>query len=511
MISKRKYYLVGLFTIICLFTSIYLVEGDNPLTLDYSTYLGGNGTEGHGILFFNNSDQLIVVSETSSTNYPLLNPYQDSNHGVRDITISFYAWEKNLLTYSTYFGGNGDDFVSRATMNSKGQIIIVGVSDSTDFPLINPLAISSSGFRDVFIVIFDPQITNFTFSSLLGAASDYYGINVCTDSLDNIIISGATNSENFSIVNGYQTTMKGGTDGFIMKLSSNGQKILYSTYFGGSLDESIKSVTVDEQNTIIFTGVTQSADFPSVNAYLEDKSVSTWDNFIAKMTADGQQLVFSTFHGGTREWGPQIVKCDSLNNILIVGETNSIDFPLFNSLQTAYGGGDYDSFLSKYNSNGSKLDFSTFLGGKHSDTPISLTLHDNLLFIAGCTDSLDFPQVNEYQTGKSGGVNGFITAITANGQKMTFSTLFGDTGNDYISDLVFLPNTNNSFIISGHTSSWDFPLHEAYQNYFGGGEFDLFISQFSMDLSSVSKQAPVFEVILTISTLSLVTIIRKKK
>jgi len=519
--ERKRFCITGLLIFFCLFISTFQVEGDNYLILEYSTYLGGNGTEGHGILFFNSSDQLIVVSETSSTNYPLLNPYQNSNHGVRDITISLHAWKENILTYSTFFGGDGDDFVSRAIMNSKGQIIMVGVTDSSDFPLINSLAINSTG-RDVFIVIFDPQISNFTFSSLLGSASNYYGINVCIDSLDNIIISGTTDSESFSIINGYQTSIKGDSDGFIMKLSSDGQEILYSTYFGGSMDESIKAVTVDGQNNIIFTGVTQSTDFPIFNAYLADKSVSIWDIFIVKMTANGQQVIFSTFHGGTRVWGPQIVRCDSLDNILVVGETNSIDFPLLKALQNTYGGGEFDVFLSKFNPNGSELDYSTFLGGKQSETPISFTLDHNLLFITGCTDSLDFPQVNEYQLGKSGAVDGFMTAVTTDGQKLAFSTFFGDLGNDYISDLIFLPEVSHSFFISGHTSSRNFPLHEEYQSSYGGGEFDLFISQFSLDLSFLSAsteststkstnimKTPVLELFLTIPTFFLV-IIRKR-
>jgi len=204
--ERKRFCITGLLIFFCLFISTFQVEGDNYLILEYSTYLGGNGTEGHGILFFNSSDQLIVVSETSSTNYPLLNPYQNSNHGVRDITISLHAWKENILTYSTFFGGDGDDFVSRAIMNSKGQIIMVGVTDSSDFPLINSLAINSTG-RDVFIVIFDPQISNFTFSSLLGSASNYYGINVCIDSSnisiallgDDICIRSVSN-EVFSIV-----------------------------------------------------------------------------------------------------------------------------------------------------------------------------------------------------------------------------------------------------------------------------------------------------------------------
>ena len=500
---------------LCLLLPIIKVHGNTPLIVNYSTYLGGNGTEGHGNLYFNGSNRLIIVSETSSTDYPVLNSYQDRNKGERDIIISSLALDENSLTYSTYFGGDGDDFVSGSVMNSEKQIIIVGVTDSSDFPLIHPLSINSSGERDVFIVIFDLKIGNFTFSSLLGPASDYYGINVCTDSDDNIIISGATDSEDFYLYDAYQNSLMGGSDGFIMKISSDGQKILFSTLIGGLGDDSIKSVTTDNQDNIIFIGVTQSVDFPTINAYTPDKSESTWDVFLAKVSNDGQQLIFSTFHGGTRPRGPQSVICDSLNNIIITGETDSMEFPLIHALQSTYGGGSYDVFLSKFNSNGSKIDFSTYLGGLNSDTPISLHINsENYIFLTGCTGSAGFPNVNSYQTRKDGGTDGFLTLISANGQKIIFSSFFGGMSSDFVTDLIFLPEVNNSFIITGHLSSSDIPMINPYQNSYGGGQFDLFITKFSFELSLLltnDVQIPAFELLTGISTLGLLIHLRKKE
>ncbi len=499
----------------CLLLPIVEVYGNNSLIVDYSTYLGGNGTEGHGILFLNDSNQLIIVSETSSTDYPLINPYQDTNKGERDIIITSLDLDENILTYSTYFGGNGDDFVSGSTMNSNRQIIIVGVTDSSDFPLINSLSINSTGEKHIFIVIFDLETANFTFSSLLGPASDFYSINVCTDSNDNIIVTGATDSEDFYVYNAYQPTLYGDCDGFIMKLASDGQEILFSTFIGGLADESIKSVTTDSQDNVIFIGVTGSIDFPTINAYTPDKSESIWDVFLAKMSVDGQQLVFSTFHGGTRPWGPQCVICDSLNNIIITGETDSIDFPLVHALQSTYGGGSYDVFLSKFDSNASKIEFSTFLGGSNSETPISLHLHnDNYIFLTGCTDSVGFPNVNSYQSNKDGGTDGFLTLISANGQKIIFSSFFGGISSDFVTDLMLLPDDNSSFIITGHSDSMDLPMIESYQNSYGGGEFDLFITKCSYELSLLSTddvQISTPELFAGIFVLALITKLRKKE
>lgn len=462
-------------------------QEDSLLQLDYSTYLGGNGTEGHGDLFFNSEQNLIVVSETSSTDYPLLNPIQNTSNGVRDIIVTVIDLEANKLIYSTYLGGDGDDFVSGAAMDSNGNIIIVGVTDSTDFPLTNPLYTNRTG-RDVFLVIFSSNTNTVTLATYLGEASDYYSIDVITDTDDNIIVSGTTDSLSYlgiDVSDVYQNTSKGGTEGFITKLSPNGMDILFSTYIGGTSDDSIKSVTIDSQNNIIFAGTTQSSDFPLVNASITQKSQSQWDIFISKLSPDGHHLIFSTYHGGTRVWGVTRIICDENDDIIVAGETNSVNFPLIDAYQPNYGGGTYDVFVSKFDSNTFELEFSTFLGGYADETPISLTLNtNNDIFICGCTNSADFPIQNSYESGKHAGTDGFVSKFTNTGQMRDFSTFFGGSSYDFISDLIFFPQENDSFLITGHVSSTNFPLVTPLQDSYGGGEFDLIISQFTWVVGS---------------------------
>ncbi|UCE12909.1 MAG: SBBP repeat-containing protein [Candidatus Heimdallarchaeota archaeon] len=481
----RIHFGLALCLLLLFLSGILLVTGtqeDSLLQLDYSTYLGGNGTEGHGDLFFNSEKNLIVVSETSSTDYPLLNPIQSTNKGVRDIIITIIDLEANQLTYSTYLGGDGDDFVSGATIDSNGNIIIVGVTDSTDFPLANPLYTNRTG-RDVFLIIFDSKTNAVTLSTYLGEASDYYSIDVITDTDENIIVTGTTDSSSFigtNVSEVYQNTSMGGTEGFITKLSPNGINILFSTYFGGTADDAIKSVTTDSQNNIFITGTTQSSDLPIVNASITQKSPSQWDIFISKLSPDGHHLDFSTYHGGTRVWGVTRIICDENDDIIVAGESNSVNFPLVNPYQPNYGGGAYDVFVSKFDSMTFELEFSTFLGGYADESPISLTLNtNNDIYISGCTNSADYPIQNSYESGKHAGTDGFVTKLTNNGEMSDFSTFFGGSSYDYITDLIFYPQENDSFLITGHVSSTNFPLVTPLQDSYGGGEFDLIISQFT--------------------------------
>lgn len=502
ILSTRTVPLLIIFVIIGLILPTVDATGNNILTLEYSTYLGGNGDEGHGILFFHNDSQLIVVSETSSTDYPLVNPLQDVNNGERDIIVSMINLETNELSYSTFFGGAGDDFVSGAIMDSEGNIILVGVTDSLDFPLINPVAINSTDYPAVFIVKFNIVSEAVLFSSYLGKASRFYGIDVAVDSNDNIIITGGTDSTDFYVYDAYQNSSNGGADGFIMKISPDGQNIVFSTYFGDIADDTIKSVTIDSHDNIIFIGVTKSDNFPLVNPYTDTKSDSSWDIFISKLSGNGQNLQFSTYHGGTREWGPADIICDEFDNFIVIGETNSQNIPIIRSYQSSYAGGNYDGFISKFLSNGSVLDFSTFLGGMNDDTPISLTLNDdNDIFITGCTNSEDFPSKFPFNEENNGDWDGFMTMLSSNGQELDFSSYFGGTSSDYMSDLEFIPQTSNSFFITGHCSSRDIPLIDPLQDTYGGGEFDLFISRFTWTPPQKSSQVPAYTHILGILTL----------
>lgn len=187
--GKLTFRTVPLLILIGLIITTVDATDNNNFSLEYSTYLGGNGVEGQGILFFYNEFLLIVVSETSSTDYPLVNPLQDVNNGERDILVSMINLETNELSYSSYFGGAVDDFVSGAIMDSEGNIIIVSVTDSVDFPLTNPVAINSTGYPAVFIVNFNIMSEAVLFSSYLGKASRFYGIDVVVDSNDIFIIT----------------------------------------------------------------------------------------------------------------------------------------------------------------------------------------------------------------------------------------------------------------------------------------------------------------------------------
>ncbi|MFW9902819.1 MAG: SBBP repeat-containing protein [Candidatus Thorarchaeota archaeon] len=480
---KILFFMNCVFIFLTILSSISTVGALDKYQITYSTFIGGNGTEGHGSLHFDNTSRCWLISNTDSTDFPLKNAIQEVNHGERDAICLKLDKKGEDILYSTYYGGSGDDFVSGSAIDSQGNIIVVGVTSSIDFPLYNALVENiSSHEKDVFVFKLSSDGRNVIFSTYLGSASDYYSIDVTTDSTDNIIITGSTIDTNFVINSPYQENKSAGADAFITKITPDGQNVIFSTYFGGSDDDQIKKVTTDKDDNIIVIGVTSSNEqFPIENALMPSKNTTGWDVFLSKFSPDGQKLIFSTFFGGTRPWGPAVVICDSSNSIIACGETNSCGFPLVNAYQEEYGGGELDSFIAKLNPEGQKISFSTFIGGIGSEGPIGIiTDSKDNIFLTGSTSSYNFEVRNSYQPQNNGGWDGYLLAFSPEGQDLLFSTYFGGSRSDFSTSIAFLPDTPNSFLITGHGDSRDLTLVNPYQESYGGGDFDLFLCRFEL-------------------------------
>ncbi|MHA1991362.1 MAG: SBBP repeat-containing protein [Candidatus Hodarchaeales archaeon] len=204
------------------------------------------------------------------------------------------------------------------------------------------------------------------FSTYVGGSGDDLISSVVLDASGNIILEGGTLSHNFPILNAYDSTYGGGDDhglvipyigdGFLAKFSTDGQ-LLFSTYVGGSGDDSISSVVVDHFGNIILAGGTTSADFPTLNAYDSTFGGGDADSFLVIFSADGQ-LLFSTYVGGSGDDWISSVVLDASGNIILAGGTSSADFPILNAYDSIFGGGDRDDgFLMKFGSLDGDADF----------------------------------------------------------------------------------------------------------------------------------------------------------
>ena len=477
----------------------------------FSTYIGGSGADGAGDMVFDSDGNIVVTTFVDSANFPVKNAYQPVSAGGVDLVIFKFSSDGQKLIFSTYLGGSNDDYSYTLALDSSDNIFITGSTSSADFPISQNAfqPNKSSSTYDIFLVKISADGQSLLYSSFLGGSSDkFIATNIILDSSENLIISGSTSSPDFPTKQAYQEVKGTFSDGFLTKLSADGQTLLYSTYFGGNGNEQIRGLTLDSSNNIVFCGFTSSTDFPTLNEIQSKKSSDEYDTFIAKLSNDGKSLVFSTLFGGCREYALNNLILDQDDNILVVGETSSSEFPTVNAHQPDYGGGSSDAFLSKLTEDGKTLVFSTYIGGSGDDNSFSIVLDTNDdIILSGSTSSSDFPLVRSYQESDRGW-DGFITKFSLDGLKMVFSTYLAGSGSDFCVDIAY-NNMDDSLIISGHTSSWDFPIKNAYQSSYAGGGFDSFICEILIE-SEREGSVPSFQIIAVILSVLIIVVRRKQ-
>ena len=248
----------------------------------------------------------------------------------------------------------------------------------------------------------------------------------------------------------------------------------YSTFLGGSSSEYGYGIAVDGSGRAYITGYTYSWDFPMVNSY--DGSFSGfYDVFVAKLSAAGNTLVYSTYLGGINHDYAEAIAVDSTGSAYVTGETSSYDFPVANPYDGSYNGGDDDVFVAKLSSAGNTLVYSTFLGGISYDYGYNIAVDSTgNAYVTGCTNSPDFPVVNPYD-GSFDWDDVFVTKLSPTGDTLIYSTYLGGGGGEYAYGIAV--DTTGNVYLTGETWSWDFPLVNPYDS--TNDNYDVFVTKLS--------------------------------
>ena len=310
------------------------------------------------------------------------------------------------------------------------------------------------------------------YSTYLGGSYEDTGYGIAVDSSGNAYITGYTWSDDFP--NPLQSTYGGSGDVFVTKLNATGSALIYSTYLGGRSNDYGHGITVDADGNAYITGDTSSDNFPTVNPLQPD--YGEWgDAFVVKLNASGSALIYSTYLGGSYHDNANGIAVDRWGSAYITGETLSADFPTQDALQPDHGGG-YDAFVAKLNAAGSQLVYSTYLGGSSGDNGggIAVDALENA-YVTGVAGSNDFPRTpGAYQTAFGGGEDAFVTKINAAGSTLVYSTYLGGTSYDGGNDVSV--DVDGNAYITGFASE-GFPTANALQPDYGGGPHDAFVAK----------------------------------
>lgn len=467
----------------------------------FSTYLGGNGGDVAADVAFDQAGNIYVAGRTQSTSFPMVNPYQGTpkRGGVNntDIFVAKFAPDGRTLIYSTYLGGKDLDRANAIAVDSQGQVIITGLTTSSDFPTANARFPTYTNQGDAFVVKFSADGQQLIYSTYLGGNGLDEGFSIAVDSAGNAYVTGQTQSVAFPTANARDATGSNGTDAFVTKLSADGQTLVYSTYLGGpgangfDPDTQGQGIAVDAAGSAYVQGWTASPSFPTTNGAYQRTLSGIRDVFVSKFSPDGLSLVYSTYYGGDgHEYGYGIA-VDGSGAAYFTGTTEaSNSFPLVTPVQPTYGGGNGDAFVAKLKPDGASLLFSSYFGGGGTDRGSGIAVDSQgRAVITGQTFSFgSFPTVAAPWSATVGA--GFVMQLQPSGQQVVFSTQFGglrdnDPDRSEDSGIAVASDPAGHIVVVGQTQSAQFQVRNAYQPVFNGGGQDAAVLLFGRSAQTV--------------------------
>jgi uncharacterized repeat protein (TIGR01451 family) len=443
----------------------------DPL-LSYSTYLGGTDYDfGYGIAV-DSAGCAYITGWSYSVDFPTKKPLQLGSAGGVDVFVAKLNATGNALLYSTYVGGSGDDFGTGIAVDSTGAAYVTGYTDSTDFPATaGVIRTVNTGLHDAFVFKVNAAGTALTYSTYLGGTGEDYGTSIAVGSTGAAYVTGYTASTDFPMSAAYQGTKAGAVNAFVAEINAAGTALTYSTYIGGTTEDYATAIALDSAGLAYITGYTNSADYPTTNAY-QSSNAGGWDAFITAVAADGSALPYSTYLGGTGDdfaYAIAVaVDSASPNDICayVTGSTSSSDLPSLTSAVSGHAyqmilAGNYDAFVSKVDpalTTTATLVYSTYLGGEDFDAGNGIAVDSaNNAYVVGETWSQSFPvKTGPFQGQLDGGCDGFVSKINPTGSSLTYGSFIG--GADYDAAMAVALDSGGNLYLTGYTYSTDFPV-----------------------------------------------------
>jgi hypothetical protein len=441
-------------------------------TLSYSTYLGGKNFDSGYSIAVDANGEAYVTGLVYSVDFPVARGpdgaerrtgAERSTRGNGDAFVAKLNRDGSQFVYSTYLGGSAQDLGSGIAVDSKGNAYVTGYTRSKNFPTTHgamQTKFGSGATQNAFVARLDDS-GELSYSTYLGGASNDVGQGVTVDADENAYVTGYTSSSNFPTTAGaFQRTLNGLQNAFVTKLNSAGTALVYSTLLGGDDYDFGSAIAVNPDGNAYVTGTTYaifSSTFPTTSNAYQTAFAGSGDAFVSKLSADGSTLVYSTFLGGSGYDGGCGIALDTNGNAYVTGYTLSNAFPItVGALQTGLSGKE-DAFVTKFNKDGSGLEYSTYLGGSSNDAAYGIAVGANgYAYITGYTQSADFPTTTgAIQTINASGRKPFLTALDATGARLAYSTYLGGSNGD--GGYGIAVDSDSNAYVTGYTSSADYP------------------------------------------------------
>ncbi|MBL8239772.1 MAG: SBBP repeat-containing protein, partial [Bryobacterales bacterium] len=402
----------------------------------------------------------------------------------RVVRFTLGSYNKNLplvidpvLLYGSYFGGNGQDEIRGIAVDSTGAIYVAGSTESTNLSTPSPLDSSYNGGRDVFIAKLAPSGGSLVYATYIGGSGADRANSLAIDATGAVYVAGSTASTDFPTFNAFDATYNGGaTDAFVLKLSPAGNALAYSTFLGGTVDETANGIAVDPAGHAAITGTTNSSTSFPVKDAIRPASSTFWpDAFVTRLNPAGNTLSFSTFLGSSGIDEGAAVAVDAAGAVYVTGSAGFSDFQILNPFDGTWSNN--EAFVTKFNPAGT-LAYSSYLGGADTNAEAGRAItvdSTGAAYVAGVTDALDFPTVGGYANEFFGGVEAFLAKVAPSGATLQYSFRFGGSAEERVYGVALTPS--GGIYVSGATNSSNFPFVNPHDTTNWGR--DGFLSRFS--------------------------------
>jgi hypothetical protein len=398
--------------------------------------------------------------------------FQTNYGGLYDIGILKYDSSGQQLLYATYLGGSDQDSPESLVMNANEELLVLGVTGSSDFPTsIDAFDKVYNGGdvieyqpgmvfdffegTDIFVSRISKEGDRLLSSTFLGGSKNdgmippfgdlekNYGDmlrgDIITDKDNNVYISSVTSSNNFPAANGVDVTYNGGPiDAIVAKFDPDLSTLLWATYLGGNGSDASLSIKFDFSGNIFLAGGTTSGNFPVTPGSYQTTLAGAADGWIAKMSNSGNVLYNVTFTGTTSFDQVYFLDLNESNEVYVYGQTSG-NFPITPGV---YSNPNSGQFIQKFNSSLNTLIFSTVIGSGRGIPDISPTAflvnECNNLYLSGwgggtnspehwISNTIGMPITDDAFQRTSSGSDFYFMVLTDDASQFLYGTYLGGT------------------------------------------------------------------------------------
>lgn len=475
---------------------------DPPLL--WSSYLGSESEDlGHSVAI-DPQGRVLIAGMTSGIDFPAGRSATAPRHGV-DAFAARFAADGATLDYAYWFNALtlfAEDEAYGMAVDAAGNAYITGYTRSEDFctvfgnvPGYQPVY---GGETDAFVAKIHADGSGLAYCTFLGGSDWDVGRAIAVDRLGNAYVVGGTWSDDFPVTPGaVQPILADQRDAFLAKLDAAGSALLYATFLGGAGQEEAMGVQISSANgvgehLVFAAGWTNSANFPTTPGALGPTYGGNTDGFVYRLDLAAGRLDYATYLGGSGQDRPAGLALDG-NRALVAGSTQSADFPTTAGALASSPLGGQDGFAARLTPDGRALLFSTYLGGSGADWAAALTtaFADGTAIIVGGTSSPDLPTTDlALSTTLHGPLDGMVLRISADGSNLLYGSYLGGDGLDQAQGVA--ANGLGQVVISGSTTSEDFPVTPlAFDRTYNGGG-DAFVTRLRLDVVAPPVERSLF-------------------